>query len=81
VTIPTTTPLGTYYLLACADDVKKVPESNEKNNCKASASTVTILASTSQFRWPSIRSTPATVSVVHVADWAWASGRLLLDFD
>ena len=42
VTIPTTVSPATYYLLACADDLKKVAESNEKNNCKASATQVTV---------------------------------------
>ncbi len=42
VTIPSTTSLGTYYLLACADDKHVVTESNEKNNCKASGTTVTV---------------------------------------
>jgi len=42
VTIPSSTPAGTYFLLACADDLKKVAESNEKNNCIASAGTVTV---------------------------------------
>ena len=37
VTIPTGTPAGTYFLLACSDDRKLVPESNETNNCRASA--------------------------------------------
>jgi len=42
VTIPAGTPLGTYYLLACADDnvPQEVIESNEVNNCFASAGTV-----------------------------------------
>jgi hypothetical protein len=42
VAIPSTTPLGTYYLLVCADDMKGVVESKEKNNCKASGTTVTL---------------------------------------
>ena len=33
VTIPATTPLNTYFLLACADDLDAVAESNEGNNC------------------------------------------------
>ena len=41
-------PLGTYYLLACADGLKKVPEGNanksgEKNNCTASTGQVTVV--------------------------------------
>jgi subtilase family serine protease len=42
VTVPNTTTVGTYYLLACADDTNAVVESNENNNCKASATTVDI---------------------------------------
>ena len=43
VTIPAATPLNTYFLLACADDLNAVAESNEANNCIASATaTVTV---------------------------------------
>jgi subtilase family serine protease len=35
VTIPSTMPLGTYYLLACADDTALVTEAEENNNCGA----------------------------------------------
>jgi hypothetical protein len=42
VTIPTTTPVGTYFLLACADDTKVSIESNEANNCVASASATVV---------------------------------------
>jgi hypothetical protein len=42
VTIPSTTPLNTYLLLACADDLNTVVETNETNNCKASATAVTV---------------------------------------
>jgi len=41
VTIPTLS-AGTYYLLACADDTKLEVESNEGNNCKHAAATITI---------------------------------------
>src|SRR5438093_11510062 len=33
---------GTYFLLACADYTLVVPETNESNNCKASATQVTV---------------------------------------
>jgi hypothetical protein len=36
VTIPADTRPGSYYIIACADDMKQVSESNEKNNCRAS---------------------------------------------
>ena len=42
VTIPTTTVAGSYFLLACADDTKVVIETNETNNCKASAGKVNV---------------------------------------
>jgi subtilase family serine protease len=42
VTIPSATPPGTYRVLACADDTKAVAESDEGNNCLASAGTVTV---------------------------------------
>ncbi len=40
ITIPSTTALGTYYLLACADDTAVVVETNEGNNCIASTTTI-----------------------------------------
>ena len=43
VTIPAATPLNTYFLLACADDLNAVVEINESSNCIASATaTVTV---------------------------------------
>jgi hypothetical protein len=42
VTVPVSTPLSTYRVLACADDTGKVPESSNANNCVASATTITI---------------------------------------
>ena len=42
VTIPTTTPPGTYYLLACADDLGAVAELDETNNCRASTNKVVV---------------------------------------
>ena len=35
VTIPANTPLGTYYVLACADDTALTTETDEGNNCLA----------------------------------------------
>jgi len=42
VVIPTTTPIGTYYLLACTDNTAWVIESNDANNCRASGGTVQV---------------------------------------
>jgi hypothetical protein len=44
VKVAPTTPLGTYFLLACADDLRKVVETNEVNNCLASTSTISVRA-------------------------------------
>ena len=43
VTVPAGTS-GTFFLLACADDTSAVAESNESNNCAASATTVQVTA-------------------------------------
>jgi subtilase family serine protease len=42
VTVPITVLPGTYYVLACADDARKVAESDETNNCTASGSTLVV---------------------------------------
>jgi subtilase family serine protease len=42
VTVPATTALGTYLVLACADDLAKIVETNEGNNCLATATSVVI---------------------------------------
>ena len=39
---PSTTPLNTDLLLACADDLNTVMETTETNNCKASATGVIV---------------------------------------
>jgi hypothetical protein len=44
VTIPSTAPVASYYLLACADDLHRVRETNERNNCAASARKVDVTA-------------------------------------
>src|SRR5438132_732314 len=41
VTVPSTLPSGTYFLLACSDNTKLVSETNESNNCNASTTTTT----------------------------------------
>jgi hypothetical protein len=42
VTIPLATAPGVYFLLACADDQVRRLESDESNNCRASATTIQI---------------------------------------
>jgi uncharacterized repeat protein (TIGR03803 family) len=41
-TLSRTTPLGTYYLIACADDTSRVVESDEGNNCLVAPSTLLV---------------------------------------
>jgi subtilase family serine protease len=43
LTIPSTAPSGTYYLLSCADDLNAVTETNEANNCRPSTTTVQLV--------------------------------------
>jgi subtilase family serine protease len=50
VAVPATTALGTYRLLACADDLLAVKEGDETNNCVASAATVLVA-------WPDLLAT------------------------
>jgi hypothetical protein len=42
LTVPTATPLNTYFVLACADATGAVAETSEDNNCRPSGATVTI---------------------------------------
>jgi subtilase family serine protease/subtilisin-like proprotein convertase family protein len=42
VTVPAPTPAGAYFLLACADDLAAAGESDETNNCRASAAKVQV---------------------------------------
>jgi uncharacterized repeat protein (TIGR02543 family) len=42
VVVPSTMPFGTYVLLACADDTKRVLETADDNNCRASSSTIAV---------------------------------------
>ena len=53
VTIPAATPLGTYYLIGCADDLLKVRETNEANNCVTAATRLSVA-------WPDLVTTSLT---------------------
>ncbi|MEK6372553.1 MAG: CARDB domain-containing protein, partial [Acidobacteriota bacterium] len=48
VTIPSGTVPGNYYVGACADDLGTVTESAESNNCRASATTVSVTSPMSE---------------------------------
>jgi hypothetical protein len=42
LTIPSGTPSGAYYLIACVDDLGEILEGNEGNNCLASVTTISV---------------------------------------
>jgi len=42
VTVPSNTPLGAYYVLACADGIGAVPETDESNNCLRSTAPIQV---------------------------------------
>jgi hypothetical protein len=44
VAVPATVPVGTYYVVACADGSRRVSERHESNNCRASAQRVLVTA-------------------------------------
>lgn len=47
VTVPASAGSGTYHMLACADAARAVKESSERNNCRASAKSTKVAASSS----------------------------------
>ncbi len=47
VKVPASAKVGSYYLIACADDPDRVRESSERNNCRASKKKVKVLGG-----WP-----------------------------
>jgi len=59
VTIPAATPLDTYFLLACADDLNVVGEPNDGNNCVATA-TATVTVTRPDLVENSVSAPPAT---------------------
>jgi hypothetical protein len=61
LTIPSSAAAGTYYVLACADDLKEVSEGNETNNCIASSSTMQVTRP--DLIETSVTKPPATASV------------------
>ena len=71
VTIPPTAAPGMYHLLACSDDLKKVPESNEKNNCTASATRVSIATGNEDVSIIDFAFMPSTLTVPVGSDVKW----------
>jgi hypothetical protein len=60
VTVTLNTPTGTYHLLACADDTGLVAESDEANNCTASAATIEVTPSLPDLVVSSVGGLPAS---------------------
>lgn len=48
VTVPASTPVGTWYVLACADPGRRVRETRENNNCRASRAVRVTVVPTSE---------------------------------
>ncbi len=46
VSVPQTAKVATYYLIACADDLSVVAETNETNNCRSSKAGIQLTADT-----------------------------------
>jgi hypothetical protein len=42
VRVPSSTPAGTYFLIACADSTKAVPEADEINNCRTAPASLSV---------------------------------------
>jgi subtilisin family serine protease len=59
VTIPPATPLNSYFLLACADDLNAVVETDEGNNCVATA-TATVTVTRADLVESAVSGPPAT---------------------
>jgi trimeric autotransporter adhesin len=59
VFIPSGTPAGTYYLLACADDLGVVTETNESNNCVAATRTTQLTLPTADLAVTAVSDPPA----------------------
>jgi hypothetical protein len=59
VTIPAATPLNTYFLLACADDLNVVAEADESNHGVATA-TATVTVTRPDLTLDAVSSPPAT---------------------
>ena len=64
VTIPPGTPSGTYYLIACADDLNAVNETDETNNSRASATTLQVVRPDLTVTVVGIPTTPAAAGGV-----------------
>jgi hypothetical protein len=54
-----------YYLLACADGPNSIPESNENNNCAASAATIYVLPAVE------LKVTPTSIETGGTVEVAW----------
>jgi subtilase family serine protease len=62
VTIPSGTPAGTYFLIACADDLGAVNESNETNNCLAATRTTALTLPVADLAVTAVSNPPATAA-------------------
>ena len=67
LTVPSPTALRAYFVVACADAARKVAERNEKNNCKAASTRVTVTRA---------QQPPAGKTATSLIDAAIAGGKI-----
>jgi subtilase family serine protease len=63
VTVPLAVAPGAYFLIACADDLDVVPESNEANNCVTAGSPLAVATAPSDLVASAVSSPPATAAI------------------
>src|SRR4051794_7246716 len=62
LTAPGTLAAGTYRLVACADDLRKVRERSDANNCRAAAGTIRVAGANAPARPGATGTAPSTAS-------------------
>ena len=81
VMIPVNVAPGKYLLAACADSTNAVAESNETNNCKLSANTVTIAAAPNVTSISPASGPVATAVTISGANFGTAQGTSTVTFN
>lgn len=66
LTIPSSAPRGSYFLLACADDTRKDAERNEGNDCRASSRKIAVAAP------PASLYEGTFTGSMHESYWTWS---------
>ena len=67
LTIPAGTPVGPYFILACADYASAVVEAEEANNCRAAEINVGVTLATAPFPWNVVTSGVVQCRILNVS--------------